>query len=80
MSVRDHRKQKRRTRGPARFKKTDATRAVKAALGAGLSVSRAEIDPHTGKISVVVGEPASTTDPHPWDERVTNAANTNRAP
>jgi hypothetical protein len=61
----------------ARFKKTDATRAVKAALASGLSVARVEVDPHTGKIAVIVGEPASTTDPNPWDE-VTNAANKNR--
>jgi hypothetical protein len=62
MAVRDHRKQKRRTRGPAKFKKTDLVRAVKAAQASELPVARVEIDPHTGKISVVVGQPAEKND------------------
>jgi hypothetical protein len=76
----DHRKRKRRTRGRARFKKRDAVRAVKATMEAtGLAVSRVEIDPHTGKISVIVGEPdrASTTE-NPWDEVLTDAADKKR--
>ena len=59
MSVPDHRKQKRRTRGRAKWKKTDAVRAVKVAHAAGLPVARVEIDPHTGKIAVIVGQPAT---------------------
>jgi hypothetical protein len=81
MSVRrDHRKQKRQ-RGPSKFKKSDAMRAVRATLATGLSVARVEVDPHTGKISVIVGEPdrASTTD-NPWEERLrTHAKDEERA-
>jgi hypothetical protein len=49
--------QKRRGRGPAKFKKTDVTRAANAILAAGLPVREVKVDPHTGQISVLVGEP-----------------------
>jgi hypothetical protein len=52
-------KQKRHGRGPTKFTKTSSvTRGAKAVLAAGLPVSRVEIDPHTGKIAVIVGQPA----------------------
>jgi hypothetical protein len=41
-------------RGPCRFRKGEVVRAAKAAEAAGLSVERVEIDPATGKISVIV--------------------------
>ena len=45
-------------RGPNRFRKAELVRAAKAAEAAGLAVQRVEMDPATGKISVVVGKPA----------------------
>jgi hypothetical protein len=48
-----------KTRGPSKFRKTEATRLVRAALDAGLSVNRVECDP-TGKISVFAGKPEMT--------------------
>jgi len=45
------------SRGPATFKQTDLTRAVKATIAAGVSVARVEVD-RDGKITVVAGKPA----------------------
>jgi hypothetical protein len=44
-------------KGPQTFKGRDLTRAIKATLAAGVSVARAEIEPRTGKIVVVFGDP-----------------------
>jgi hypothetical protein len=41
------------------FRKTDLVRALRAALAAGLPVERVEVDPHTGRISVIVGKPGA---------------------
>jgi hypothetical protein len=69
-----------RGRGPSRFKASDAKRAVKAALAAGLSIGRLEIDPQTGRISVIPGQPETTTK-NPWDQvRTKNAAHEKRTP
>jgi hypothetical protein len=51
----------RRGRGPARFKRAECRRAIKAAVDAGLTVSRVDIDPATGKISVIAGKPEAGT-------------------
>ena len=48
-----------RTRGPSKFRKTEATRLVRAALDAGLSINRVECDP-AGKLSVIAGKPEIT--------------------
>jgi hypothetical protein len=45
-------------RGPCTFRQRDLTAALKAALAAGVAVARAEIEPATGKILVIVGKPA----------------------
>jgi hypothetical protein len=44
-------------------------RAIRAALDARLPVSRVEVNPHSGVISVIVGQPgeATTTTENPWD-------------
>jgi hypothetical protein len=44
-------------RGPCTFRQRDVTKAVKAVAAAGCEVARAEIEPGTGKIVVVVGKP-----------------------
>jgi len=48
--VRLHRRQR-------SFKQADITRAANATARAGLAVARVEVDPATGKISVIVGKP-----------------------
>jgi hypothetical protein len=57
------------------FKKTDATRAVKAVINAGLDVARVEID-RDGRITVVPaksGAPAhNSAAPNQWDEVLTD--------
>jgi hypothetical protein len=43
------------SRVPSPFRQRDLTAAVKAVIAAGREVARAEIDPVTGKIVVVIG-------------------------
>jgi hypothetical protein len=45
------------SRTPSTFKQADLTKALRAAVAAGLSVAGFKIDPQTGKIEVVIGEP-----------------------
>ena len=45
-------------RGKLRFRQTDVTRAIKAAVAAGIDVARVEIDKE-GKIVIVAAEPDS---------------------
>jgi hypothetical protein len=40
-------------RRPCTFKKTDVTRAAKAVLAAGIDIARLEIEPVTGKITIM---------------------------
>ena len=55
----------------ARFKQADATRALRAAVAAGLKPSGYRIDP-TGTIVVMFGEgtPAKAANCNPWDEEL----------
>ena len=60
-------------KGPQTFKGRDLTRAIKATLAAGASVVRAEIEPRTGKIVVVLADPKIQAQQiavsgNPWDE------------
>ena len=60
-------------KGPQTFKGRDLTRAIKATIAAGVSVARAEIEPRTGKIVVVFGDPKNqveqiTAGGNPCDE------------
>jgi hypothetical protein len=66
--------QTRRGRGPSKVKQTEMTKAVKATLAAGLPVRGIDVDPATGKITVMVGEPveAKRATGNPWDEVLTN--------
>jgi hypothetical protein len=40
-------------RRPCTFKKTEVTRAAKAVLAAGVDITRVEIEPVTGKITIM---------------------------
>ena len=59
------------SRGPATFKASDVTKAVKAVMAAGVEVARVEIDKQ-GKIVVVPGQSTKTEkrpdDFNEWDE------------
>jgi hypothetical protein len=57
------------SKGPHTFKRRDVTRAIEAALAAGIQVARAEIDPRTGKIILVFGDPknSNAAEPGGWD-------------
>lgn len=56
------------SRGAQTFRQSDVTKAVKATVNAGLSVSRVEVDKN-GRIVVFVGEPDRDLPPrhNEWD-------------
>jgi hypothetical protein len=61
------------TRGPLSFKETEVKRAIRCVEKAGLQVSGVEINPKTGSILVLVGEPANDNATQPdsdddWDK------------
>jgi hypothetical protein len=54
-------------RGPGRFRERELARAVRAAKAAG--GERVEVDPNTGKITVIVGGACEVVDKaNPWDD------------
>ena len=56
------------SKGRQVFRRRDLTRAIKAAIAAGVEVKRAEIDSVTGKIVLDLGKSdASTGNPNEWD-------------
>jgi hypothetical protein len=56
-------------RGPCTFRQRDLTAALKAAAAAGAEHVRAEIEPGTGKIIVIIGKPAESEKArNEWDE------------
>jgi hypothetical protein len=72
-------KPKRRTRGLSKIKKTEITRVAKGLLAAGFPVRGFEVDPTTGKFSVLVGQPGEASGINTWDEVKTNAEDAKRA-
>ncbi len=57
-------------RGSCTFRQRDVTKAVKAVAAAGVEIARVEID-RNGKIIVVTGKPAETTEDaqcNEWDD------------
>jgi hypothetical protein len=79
MAVRKaHNKQKRR-RGPSKFKIADAQRVVRATLATGLPISRVEVDPASGRVSVVIGQPAAASG-NELDQWVAKRANKDAHP
>ena len=61
-----------------RFNQREVVRALKAARLAGENVDRVEIDPASGKISLVLGKPADASSNNSWDEVPTDAADEKR--
>ena len=52
-----------------RFNQREVARALRAARLAGEAVDRVEIDPKSGKISVILApKPGEANDSNPWDE------------
>jgi len=55
------------SRGAHKFKQGDVTKAIKAAVNAGLAVKRVEID-RDGKIIVFAGRSDNQTTTNEWDD------------
>ena len=56
---------KQRTRGASRYKSGETKRLLKGALDAGLTVRGLEVDPVTGALRVLVGNPGAPGDSTP---------------
>ena len=59
-----------RQRAPSNFRQQDVARAIKAAKGSGLDITRVEVDPKTAKIVLVVkGDDTDTKiEVNPFDD------------
>ena len=65
-----------------RFHQREVSRALRAVRDSGTPVDRVEIDPTTGKISVILakpGEAANTDSKNPWDEVLKDDSDKERA-
>jgi len=59
----------RKPRAQLRFKRADLVRAIRSAKDAGLPIDRVEVDPNSGKISVLVSQPGDAAgERNEWDE------------
>jgi hypothetical protein len=59
-------KLKRRTRGLTKIRQSEVARAVRGTVAAGLSVRGVEVDPVTGKFSVLIGPPTESGELDDW--------------
>ena len=55
------------SRKPAMFRQKDLTRAIKAAKAGGLEIAKLEIDPVTGKMTLLIKGSEATSSPNPFD-------------
>jgi DNA-binding MarR family transcriptional regulator len=53
-------------RAPSTFRQSDVTRAIKAAVAAGVEIQRVEIDPN-GRIVIVTATEAERREVNEWD-------------
>ncbi len=60
------------------FKQSEVERAIRGARAQGLSVCRIDIEPRSGKISIVAQPSGMTNDANPWDEVLKNAEDKKR--
>ncbi|HTA99375.1 MAG TPA: hypothetical protein VK804_02780 [Bradyrhizobium sp.] len=58
-----------------RKRKPSLVSVAKQVAKAGIEVARYEVDPDTGKISVIVGQADDATASNPWDEVLSNVKN-----
>jgi hypothetical protein len=67
-------------RKPLPFRQREVARAIKSVRSCGLPITAVDIDPRTGKITVVTGSPTTGDDSksNPWDKEFPNAANEKR--
>jgi hypothetical protein len=72
----------RRMRGTSRFKRSEAKRLLQSARDVGLNVSGLEVDPNTGALRVLFGEPEASKQQsrNRWDEVLNHAAHKKRPP
>jgi hypothetical protein len=60
------------------FKQSEIERAIRGARAQGFNVSRIEIEPRTGKISIVAAEPDKNDGANPWNQVLKNAEDKKR--
>jgi DNA-binding MarR family transcriptional regulator len=53
-------------RAPSTFRQSDVTRAIKAAVAAGVEIQRVEIDPN-GRIVIITATEAERREVNEWD-------------
>jgi hypothetical protein len=57
------------SRGRHAFRQTDVTRAIKAAVAAGVEIGRVEVD-KDGRIVVIPKGACAAPEPNPWDRAI----------
>ncbi len=61
-------------RGPSKFKKTDVTRAARGLLAAGVDIARLEIEPVSGKVSIITGSSSDDQETNDLDNWIAKDA------
>jgi hypothetical protein len=61
-------------RGPSKFKKSDLTRATKAVLAAGVDIAGIEIEPVTGKITIMTSGSSDAEKTNDLDKWIAGSA------